>query len=368
MGSPLCRPRCWGLEDIVRWACGHILTDDVASETVTHLGWGILSTAWIAVYKVVPGILKSPLVDVVAIASRDADRAAAAAKRLRIPRSYGSYEELLADPSVDVVYIPLPNHMHVPWATKALEAGKHVLVEKPIGLSSEEGRRLASAAAQHPELKVMEAFMYRFHPQWERTRAIVADGGIGELRTIQSFFSFPILDPSNIRNQPDMGGGGLMDLGCYCISLARLLFGAEPLKVVASVEFDPSFGTDRLASAIMEFPTGTATFTCGTQVSAYQSVQVIGTTGRIELELPFNPPQDGPAKLWHQTGRATTTETVFRADQYQLQAEALTRAIVDDEPVPWSLEDSIANMVVIEAILESAASGRWVDVAEASQP
>lgn len=335
----------------------------MAATAVTELRWGILGTARIALNKVVPGIQKSPWVDVAAIASRDAERAAAAARRLRIPKAYGSYEELLADPAIDVVYIPLPNHLHVPWTIAALEAGKHVLVEKPIGLSSEEGRRLVAAAAQYPKLKVMEAFMYRFHPQWQRTRAIVAEGGIGELRTIQSFFSYSLLDPTNIRNQPGMGGGGLMDIGCYCISLARTLFGTEPVRVVASIEFDPAFKIDRLASAIMEFDAGTATFTCGTQLSAHQGVQVLGTTGRIELEVPFNAPQDGPTGLWHQTGRETTTETVFdRTDQYWLQAEALTKAIVEEEPVPWSLDDAVANLVVIEAIFESAATGKWVEL------
>lgn len=323
------------------------------------LRWGVLGTARIALNKVVPGIQKSPMVEVVAVASRELDRALAFARRQRIPTAYGSYEELLADPNVDVVYIPLPNHLHVTWAIAALEAGKHVLVEKPLALSSDDGRRLLEASKEHSTLKVMEAFMFRFHPQWQRTRAIVAEGGIGDLRTIQSFFSIP----SDVRNQADIGGGVLMDIGCYCVSLARLLFGGEPMRVIGALEFDPTFGTDRLASAIMEFGSGTATFTCGTQMAWQQSVNVLGTTGRIELEIPFQAPQDGPTRLWHQTGRTTTIETRFdRTDQYWLQAEALTKAIVEDEPVPWPLEDAIANMVVIEAILESSSKGRWVDV------
>ena len=335
------------------------------TKTKPTLRWGILGTAKIALTKVVPGIQKSPLVEVVAVASRDLGRAEAFARRLRIPSAYGSYEELLADPDVDVVYIPLPNHLHVEWAIAALEAGKHVLVEKPIGLTAEEGRRLVEASRAHPELKAMEAFMYRFHPQWELARSIVAEGGIGELGTVHSFFSYSNLNPADIRNQAAIGGGGLMDIGCYCISLSRLLFDAEPLRVVGTVDFAPEFGTDRLASAIMQFETGTATFTCGTQIARHQTVQVLGSEGRIELEVPFNAPQDGLTRLWHQIGPAVTNtaETVFdRTDQYQLQAEALTTAVVEDRPVPWSLEDAVANMVVIEAIFESAEQGRWVDV------
>lgn len=338
---------------------------DMEIKTEPTLRWGILGTARIALTKVVPGMQKSRMVEVVAVASRDLERAEAFAKRLRIPKAHGSYEALLEDPDVDVVYIPLPNHLHVEWAIAALEAGKHVLVEKPIGLTSDEGRRLVEVANAHPQLKAMEAFMYRFHPQWELARSIVADGGIGELSTVHSFFSYANLNPQDIRNQAAIGGGGLMDIGCYCISLSRLLFGSEPLRVVGTVDFAPEFGTDRLASAIMQFEKGTATFTCGTQIARHQGVQILGSDGRVEIDIPFNAPQDGPTHLRHQQGPVvgTTIETTFdRTDQYQLQGEALTKAILENQPVPWSLDDAVSNMVVIEAIFKSAERGGWVDV------
>lgn len=325
-----------------------------------QLGWGVLSTAKIALEKVIPAMQKSPRVQVVAIASRDRAKAYAAAERLRIPRAYGSYEELLADPDVDVVYNPLPNHLHVPWSIRALEAGKHVLVEKPVGLTSDEGRLLVDAARAHPDLKVMEAFMYRHHPQWKRAKAIVEEGGIGELRTVHSFFSYANLDPNDIRNRADLGGGGLMDIGCYNVSLSRFLFGAEPSRLVGAVEYDPTFETDRLASAILDFGRGTATFTCSTQLSPYQRVQVFGTEGRVEIEIPFNTPQDGPARLWHARAEGTTELVFDRTDQYTLQAEALTRVITDDAPVPYPVTDAVANMLVLEAIVESARRNAWV--------
>ena len=325
-----------------------------------RLRWGVLSTAEIALDKVIPAMQKSPDVDVAAIASRDGARAAAAAERLRIPCAYGSYEELLADPDVDVVYNPLPNHLHVPWSIRALEAGKHVLVEKPIGLTSDEGRLLVEAANAHPDLKVMEAVMYRHHPQWKRAKSIVDEGGIGDLRTVHSFFSYANLDPNDIRNHADLGGGGLMDIGCYNVSLSRFLFDDEPSRLVGAVEYDPTFETDRLASAIMEFGRGTATFTCSTQVSPHQRVQVFGTEGRVEIEIPFNTPQDGPARLWHERGDRTTELVFDRTDQYTLQAEELTRVIMEDAPVPYPISDAVANMVVLEAIVESARRSAWV--------
>ncbi len=329
---------------------------------MTKLRWGVLSTANIAVSKVIPALQKSDMLEVTAIASRDPGRARAVAERLRIPNAYGSYQELLASPEVDVVYNPLPNHLHVAWSLKAIEAGKHVLCEKPIGLTAEEGERLLAAAAARPELKVMEAFMYRFHPQWQALKAIVDEGGIGELRTIQSFFSYFKLDPDNIRNRADAGGGGLMDIGCYNISLSRFLFGSEPRRLVATVEFDPELEIDRLASVILDFGRGTSTFTCSTQLAPHQHVEVFGTEGRLGLEIPFNAPQDGPARLRHQRAGDTVERVFDGVDQYTLQAEALTRAIQEGAPVPTPLEDAVANMRVLEAVFGSGRSGEWVEV------
>lgn len=327
---------------------------------MNRVRWGVLSTADIGLAKVLPAMQKSDIIDLAAISSRSLERAQAAAERLRIPKAYGSYDELLADPDIDAVYNPMPNHLHVPWSIRALEAGKHVLCEKPIGLDAAEGRRLLEAARAHPALKVMEAFMYRHHPQWQQARRIVRDGGVGELRTINSVFSYFNRDPSNVRNQADIGGGGLYDIGCYNISQSRFIFGLEPQRVVGIVEFDPDFGTDRLASAILDFGRGTATFTCSMQLSGYQRVDIFGTTGRVSLEIPFNAPQDGPCRLWHaQDG--VTRELVFdRTDQYRLQGELMSRAILDDTPVPTPLEDAVANMEVIEAVFRSGREGGWV--------
>src|SRR5690242_17164010 len=252
--------------------------------------WGVLSTASIGTKKVIPAMQRCQYSEVVALASRDLARGQEVAAGLGIPQVYGAYEALLADPQIDAVYIPLPNQLHVPWALKALEAGKHVLCEKPIALTAAEAATLAVAARRHPELKVMEAFMYRHHPQWQRARQIVRDGGIGRLQTIQTFFSYYLDDPANVRNMADIGGGALLDIGCYAISLARFIFAAEPARVCGLMERDPQFGTDRLVSAILAFGPRTATFTCATQLTPYQRVNIFGSSGRVEIEIPFNAP------------------------------------------------------------------------------
>lgn len=326
---------------------------------MTQLRWGVLGVADIAMKKVIPGTRASPSSTVAAIASRDPRRARAAADALGIPRAHGTYQALLDDPEVDAVYVPLPNHLHVPWSIRALEAGKHVLCEKPIGMSSDEARRLQAAAGSRPHLKAMEAFMYRFHPQWRRTKALIDEGAIGELRTVQSFFSYRNVDPNDIRNQPATGGGGLMDIGCYGLSLSRYLFGAEPERVHGTLEVDPAFGVDRLASATLDFGAGTATFTCGTQLAPYQRVNVFGTAGRVEIEIPFNAPPDRPCRIWLQRGAALEAITFDPVDQYGLQAEAFARAVLDDTPVPTPLADAVANMRAIEAVQASSASGAW---------
>jgi len=326
---------------------------------MNKIRWGILSTARIGTKQVIPAMQQGQYCEVTAISSRDMDRAQAAAETLGIPKAYGSYEELLADPEIDAVYNPLPNHLHVPWSIKALEAGKHVLCEKPIALTAAEGQQLVDAARQHPHLKVMEAFMYRHHPQWQLAKRLVNEGQIGELRTIQTIFSYYLVDPKNVRNQADIGGGGLMDIGCYAISLSRFIFDAEPERVVGIVEFDPLFETDRLASAIMDFGRGTATFTCGTQLESYQRVNILGTKGRVEIEIAFNAPPDRPCRLWHQRGDTVEEILLPVVDQYTIQGDLFSQAILNDAPVPTPIEDAVANMQVIERIFESAREGAW---------
>jgi predicted dehydrogenase len=325
--------------------------------------WGVLSTARIATAHVIPALQQAPHADVTGIASRRLERAEAVARSLGLAKAYGSYESLLADPEVDAVYIPLPNDLHVAWSMRALAAGKHVLCEKPIGLSSAEAQRLVDDARRYPKLRVMEAFMYRFHPQWQRAREMVAGGDLGKLRTIQSFFSYSNIDPSNIRNQPEHGGGGLMDIGCYNISYSRFIFGCEPRRVIGIVETDPLFKTDRLVSAILDFgAAGTATFTCSTQLSAYQRVHIFGTSGRIEIEVPVNAPSDRPCRLWRQRESSIDEIAFEMCNQYMLQGEAFSLAIIEDRPVPTPLEDAVTNMRILEAILASSRDEGWVQV------
>ncbi len=321
--------------------------------------WGILSTARIGTEKVIPAMQQSEHCEVVAIASRNLETASTAAERLGIPVAYGTYKELLQDANVDAVYIPAPNHLHVPLSLRAIESGKHVLCEKPIALTSTEGQQLVDAARAHPELKVMEAFMYRHHPQWLRAKQIVDEGGVGKLLTVQSFFSYFNDDDANIRNQVDLGGGGLMDIGCYNISLSRFLFERQPERVMGIVEYDPRLETDRLASGVMDFGDGTSTFTCSTQMTAYQRVNIFGTIGRIEIEIPFNAPPDIPCKMWHEIDGQIEEICLPVCDQYVIQGDLMSLAILNDTPVPTPIEDSVENMQVIEALKRSNDTGRW---------
>lgn len=322
--------------------------------------WGVLGAAKIATTKVIPALQRSQHGVVAAIASRDPQKGAVAAKDLGIRQVHGSYEALLADPSIDAIYNPLPNHLHVPWSLKALAAGKHVLCEKPLGLTSAEAQLLAGAAAKHPRLKVMEAFMYRHHPQWQAARRLVREGRTGTLRTIQSFFSYWNVDPANIRNHAGIGGGGMMDIGCYCVSFGRWLFDAEPVRVLGIADIDAAFGTDKLASGILDFGRGTTTFTCSTQLSPFQRVNIFGTEGRIEIEIPVNAPPDKSCRLWLQTAAGVEEMRFDPCDQYTVQGDLFARAILDDTAVPTPISDGVANMRAVEAVLESAKAGAWV--------
>jgi predicted dehydrogenase len=328
-----------------------------------QLRFGILSTANIGLKKVIPAMQRGKLTTVTAIASRDLEKARKAAKELGIPTAYGSYEELLADPNVDAIYNPLPNQLHVPLTAKAAEAGKHVLCEKPLSMTVAEAKSLLEVRTR-TGVKICEAFMIRSAHQWLRLRELIDGGRVGELRSVTAFFSYFNTDPANIRNRMETGGGGVYDIGCYCIQSARVGFRAEPVRVVATLERDPKLGTDRLASAILEFPSGHATFTCSTQLIPYQRVHFLGTRGRIKIEIPFNAPPDRPNRLFvDSTGDLSfsgiATETFPASDQYTLQGDAFAKAIFEDTEVPVPLEDSIGNMAVIDAIFRSAKSGKW---------
>lgn len=329
---------------------------------MTKVRWGIVSTARIATKAVIPAMQVGKYTDVVAVASRSFEAARQVADQFSIKDAYGSYGELLAAEDIDAVYIPLPNHMHVPVAIEALRAGKHVLVEKPLGLSAAEGQLLVDVAAEYPNLKVMEAFMYRYHAQWREAVRLVTTGAIGKLRTIQSFFSYANLDPNNVRNTADYGGGGLMDIGCYSVSLSRLLFGSEPSRVFGHLEYDATFGVDCLTSGVLDFGVGSSTFTCSTQIAPFQRVTIFGETGYLELKVPFNPRVGAPCDivLYDETGSRLIS--IDNENQYTLQGDALSKANLDNANVPTPLSDGVNNMKVLEAIVRSGAKGTWEPV------
>jgi predicted dehydrogenase len=327
------------------------------------LKWGVLGAANIAVRKVIPGMMAGVWSEVAAIASRDLAKAQAAANTLGIPKAYGSYEALLADPQIEAIYNPLPNHLHVPWSIKAADAGKHVLCEKPISLTVAEAKSLIDARDRNG-VKIGEAFMVRTHPQWVRTKSHIRSGRIGKLKAIAGVFSYFNRDERNIRNVAEWGGGGIMDIGCYPINTSRFVYDEEPARVLGLIERDPEFKTDRLASAILDFPSGHATFTCSTQMVPYQRMQFLGTTGRLEMEIPFNAPPDRETRIFFDDGRdvfgtGVSVETFPIIDQYTAQGDAFSLAVLIKTEVPVPLEDAIANMAVIEAIFRSAESGRW---------
>jgi len=326
---------------------------------VSVLRWGVLSTADIARTKVIPGMRRAARADVVAIASRDATRARAVAAELAIPTAHSSYEALLADPDVDAVYLPLPNHLHPEWAIAALRAGKHVLCEKPLAMSSAEARRMGEAA-EATGMHLMEAFMYRLHPSWVAVRELVASGRIGRLVAIQSWFSYFNDDPTNIRNIRDAGGGALYDIGCYCVNLSRTLFGSEPSRVDGFLVRDPVGGTDILTSGLLQFGDGVATFTCSTRAEDDQRVHIYGTEGRISVGIPFNIPPDLPTRVFVSAGGdppvAPNTEvlTFDVADPYAVEVDRFAEVVLDGAPMPFPPLDAVANLEVMERIFEAA--------------
>ncbi|HXE05691.1 MAG TPA: Gfo/Idh/MocA family oxidoreductase [Bryobacteraceae bacterium] len=329
----------------------------------TKIRWGVLGAANIATKKVIPAMQKGQFSTMAAIASRDLNRARRAADDLGIEKAYGSYEELLADPDIDAVYNPLPNHLHVPWSIAAAEARKHVLCEKPLSLNLLEARKLVDVR-DRTRVKIGEAFMVLTHPQWLRARQLVNDGTIGELRAIAGAFSYFNRDTSNIRNIPDYGGGGLMDIGCYPITTSRFLFDREPSRVVGLFDRDPDMNTDRLTSALLDFGSGHGVFTCSTQLVPYQRMQILGTTGRIEIEIPFNAPPDRPCRIYIDdgsdlSGRSARVEEFAVCDQYTIQGDLFSQAILNDGPVAVPLENALGNMAVIDALFRSGKTSRW---------
>ena len=343
------------------------------TETVSYepVRWGVLSTAKIGREKVIPAMQRSRLSRVTAIASRDLERARQIAQDLDIPKAYGSYQELINDPRIEAIYNPLPNHLHVPWSARAAEAGKHVLCEKPLALTAPEAKTLVGVRDRTGVL-IEEAFMVRHHPQWRRVRDLVREGRIGRLRATQGFFSYKNLDPANIRNKADIGGGGIYDIGCYPITMSRFIFEAEPSRVIALIERDPEMNIDRLASAILEYDAGQASFVCSTQLVPYQRMQVFGAAGRIEVEIPFNAPPDRPCRILVDDGSSAPstssaiTETFEVVDQYTAQGDDFSLAIRRGEPLEFPLENAVHNMSILDALFRSVESGRWENVTPAA--
>lgn len=322
---------------------------------------GILSVSGFFQKKIAIPVAKSPMIEIAAIASRSSDKAEAAARQYGIPKAYGYYEALLADDALDAVYIPLPNHLHAEYIKMAADAGKHIICEKPIALTAREARE-SIAYAEDKGVKVMEAFMYRFHPQWQHARELIQMKEIGTVHSIQTFFSYNNTDPGNIRNQQEAGGGALLDIGCYAVSVSRFLTGKEPKRVVSISKEDTDFGTDVLLSGLLDFDGPQATFTIGTQTFPYQRVNAIGSSGMISIEIPFNTPSDVETRI-QVTNSIGTREVLFPPeDQYILEFEAFARAILEDQSVPTPPQDAIHNMKVLDALRASAEKNTWVEL------
>ena len=334
---------------------------------MTRLAWGILGTANIAIKRVIPAIKAGASGAVLGIASRDGARAAAVARELGIPRSYDSYAAMLADPAIEAVYIPLPNHLHVPWTVKALEAGKHVLCEKPIALDAQEAETLI-AARDRSGRQLVEAFMVRHHPQWQRARAVLREGRIGKPAAIQASFVFSVTDPANVRNQADIGGGALYDVGCYALVTGRYFFEAEPERVVALIDRDPALGVDRLTSGMLSFPGGRQlVFTSSLQLASQQRVTILGSAGRIELPIPFTPAPGSATRLIIDSGKAldgssAEIEEIAPADQFALQCDTAVAVFRGEAAPEFPIEDAIGTMRVIDALYRSGRTGAWETV------
>jgi len=326
-----------------------------------QMKWGVLGVSGHFIQRVVVPLTHSDTVEVAAIASRDKAKAEAAAAKWGIPKAYGSYEELLADPEIEAIYNPLPNHMHLEWIKKCADAGKPILCEKPIGLNAKE----VQEAIDYTEKKgvpLMEAFMYRFHPQWIRAKELSDCGEIGKINAVQSHFFYSNQDPNNIRNRLDAGGGAILDIGCYAVSSARFIFGEEPTRVISMINRSPEFGTDILTSGILEFPSGQSTFTVGTQTSGAQAVHIFGAGGTISIEIPFNIYPDVTVPQYISTGVGERVYEAGPEDQYQLLFEAFSDALQNGESVPTPMTDALNNQKVLDALFRSEQSGAWENV------
>ena len=320
--------------------------------------WGIISVAKHFIRCVVLPMQKSEMIELYGIASRNPEKAKEASEKYGIPRYYQSYEDLLSDKSIEAVFIPLPNDMHLEWIKKSVDAGKHIICEKPLTLNAREASEAIEYAAKKDTL-LMEAFMYRFHPQWIKARELVQTENIGNLRAVHTFFSYQNTDPYNIRNILEMGGGGILDIGCYAVSIARYIFDKEPQRVVSLINRDQAFKTDILSSGILDFGDGHSIFTVGTQTFPYQKVDIIGSAGRIHIKIPFNTYPDIPVNISVTNSVGTRKIHSGPADHYELQFERFSEAIRKGLQAPISPMDALNNMSVLDALFRSEKSGNW---------
>ncbi len=329
-----------------------------------NLKWGILSTSAFAQRSFIPAAQKSPVAEVYAIASRNLKSAQEVAQKMGISRAYGSYDELINDEEIDIIYNPLPNHMHVDWTAKAMKAGKHVLCEKPLFIDQKDAAGLIKLRNEL-KVKVGEAFMVKSHPQWQKARELVTTGALGEVNQYIGTFNYFNADPENIRNIEDYGGGAMWDIGCYTVMTSRYIFGENPLRVMASIHFDPKFNTDILSSVILEFPHNKkAIFTVSTQTAKYQRVSILGTEKVLEIMIPFNAPEDRPGTLKLNPGDILLEKVeeikMETCNHYVKEVEDFTEAILNDTEVPVTLEDALDHCKIIQAVFKSAETGKWV--------
>ncbi len=319
-----------------------------------NVKWGVLGCAAFAKNTAIPAMKIAHGVELYGIASRDLAKAQAFAEELGFQKAYGSYEEMLADPDIEAIYNPLPNGLHPEWTIKTVQAGKHSITEKPFAANV--GEMIAvHEATQKAGVKVMEAFMWRFHPMNLRAREWIRDGSIGALRLFRTAFTFTIARAANIRLDAALAGGGLMDVGCYCISEARYFFDGEPLEVFARADFDSEYQVDMLASGALIFPNGRALFDCGFALPYRCDYEIVGEKGRIYCPNAILP-GEGAELFLHRSGE-TIHETFPGVNQWSLEFEHLSRSIVEGTPLAYDTDDAIRQQKVIDAVYRSARSG-----------
>lgn len=323
--------------------------------------FGVLGVSGHFLKRIVFPLMESETVEIYAIASRNIKRAQETAEKYGIPKFYGSYEELLDDPEIDAIFNPLPNHMHKEWIFKSADAKKHMLCEKPLTLDTEETNEVIEYI-KDSGIKLMEAFMIRFHPKWQKAKALIDNGYIGKVRHIQTVFSYNNQDPSNIRNIKEVGGGALLDIGCYAINTARYILGKAPKRVISMIDEHPEFGTDMTTSAILDYGDAVSLFTVSTSAFPQQQVKIFGTEGTLTVTIPFNDISEVPGKLLFENNSASMEIEVEPVNQYRLMFEAYAKSIVDDTEVPLPLSDSLLNMKTIDAVFKSAKTGEWVNI------